>query len=115
MDEIELVFTILVFGFILGLFVAYLQSRIDKDIWGRVKTLCGIVGGISIIFCVVSGYMLWYFIGLAFFFVALYEPHKEKNKYSGHSGFLFRRRDVPPRFRNPYSRGEERPQLEEWL
>lgn len=115
MNEIELIVSILVFGFVLGLFVAYLQSRTDKDIWGRVKTLCGIVGGINIIAFVYSGYMLWYLIGLVFFFVALYEPHKEKNKYSGHNGFQFRRRDAPHRFRNPYSRREERPQLEEWL
>lgn len=114
MNEIELVFDILLFGIILGLGIAYLQSRIDKDIWNHIRMLCGIAGGIFILFFIYFGYMVWYCIGVGFIAIVLYEPHK-KDEYLPLNRFQFRERDVPPRFRNPYSRREERPQLEEWL
>ena len=114
MNEIEWIVTTLVFGLALGLFVAHLQSRICEDVWKYVRIACGVTGGISIIFFIYFGYMLWYLIGAAFFFVVLYEPH-EKDKHPPPNRFQFRRGGVLPRFRNPYSRREERLQLEEWL
>jgi len=114
MNEIETLVSILVLGIALGLVVAHLESRIDEDLWKHVRRICGVAGAIFIVFFVCFGYMVWYCIGLAFFSVVLYERHK-RNKYSGHNGFQHRRRGVLPRFGNPYSRREERPQLEEWL
>jgi len=115
MNGVEVWISILVLGVVLGLFIAYSESRIDKDIWKHVRILCAVAGAISIVFFVYFVYMVWYFIGLIFFGVVIYEPHEEKNKYSSHNGFQFRGGDIPHRFRRPYSRREEEPQLEEWL
>jgi len=115
MDITEIVVIMLLLGLILGLFIAYLQSKVSKDIWSDVKIVCAIAGGSFFLLFIYSGVFIWYYVAVAFFSIIMYGPH-EGNKYSYNNLMRPRERFTPHRFRRPYSRDrEERPQLEEWL
>jgi len=109
MDITEIAVIMLLLGLLLGLFIAYLQSRVDKDFWSKVKAACVITGGISFLLFMYSASFIWYYIAVIFFTIIMYEPHEGNSPTRLREGF------TSHRFRNPYFRREERPQLEEWL